>query len=72
MKKISTKDTSEKLKALRKKTGLSQEKFSRRYNIPLRTYQNWEENRTKPPEYLYGFLKNAVERDLKRSDENNN
>lgn len=34
--------------AIRKKTGLSQEKFSSVYGIPLATLRNWEQGRRKP------------------------
>ena len=54
--------------ALRKETGLSQEKFSRKYGIPKRTLQNWElyerdpehkEARQAPP-YVYSMLRTIV------------
>ena len=41
---------------IRKYTGLSQRGFSAAYNIPLRTIEDWESGRRKPPEYLLQLL----------------
>ena len=47
---------SEKIKDLRKKTGLSQSKFSAKFGIPVRTLQQWEQGISAPPEYLIRMM----------------
>ena len=49
-------DISEKIKALRKKTGLSQSKFSAKFEIPVRTLQQWEQGISAPPDYLVRMM----------------
>ena len=49
-------DISEKIKKLRKKTGLSQSKFSAKFGIPVRTLQQWEQGISAPPEYLVRMM----------------
>ena len=44
------------LKQLRKKTGLSQSKFSAKFGIPVRTLQQWEQGISAPPEYLIRMM----------------
>ena len=44
------------LKQLRKKTGLSQSKFSAKFGIPVRTLQQWEQGISAPPEYLVRMM----------------
>ncbi len=44
------------IQELRKKTGLSQSKFAEYFGIPLRTVQEWEQGRRKPPEYIPKLL----------------
>lgn len=41
---------------LRKKSGLSQNKFSEMLNIPLRTWENWERGVRSPPQYLIDLI----------------
>lgn len=53
-----------KVKELREKTGLSQSKFAAQYGIPVKTLQNWEVNRVKPPAYLVTLLERVIEIDL--------
>ena len=43
-------------KELRKKTGLSQSKFSAKFGIPVRTLQQWEQGISVPPEYLIRMM----------------
>ena len=38
------------VRSLREGLGLSQEAFSERYKLPLRTIQEWEQNRREPSE----------------------
>lgn len=52
------------LKAIRKKTGLTQAEFAKRYNIPKRTVENWETEVTVPPRYVFELLKRAVDADF--------
>ena len=49
-------DISERMKELRKKTGLSQSKFSAKFEIPVRTLQQWEQGISAPPEYLIRMM----------------
>lgn len=52
------------VKELRKKTGLTQAAFAKRYNIPKRTVENWETEKTVPPRYVVELLKRAVDADF--------
>ena len=47
---------SARIKELRKKTGLSQSKFSAKFGIPVRTLQQWEQGISAPPEYLIRMM----------------
>lgn len=51
-------------KLLRKKTGLSQKEFAWRFDIPLRTYQDWEYDVKQPSEYVANFLEVVVNKYL--------
>lgn len=53
----------DKLKAMRKATGLSQEKFGRLYNISAINIANWEQGVTKPPEYVQIMLEKLMKLD---------
>ena len=39
--------------------------FSLRYNIPIRTLENWESGKSKCPEYVRELLERAVKEDVK-------
>ena len=52
------------IKELRNKTGLSQAKFGKFYNIPLRTVQSWELKERECPGYVLQLLERAVLDDL--------
>jgi transcriptional regulator with XRE-family HTH domain len=54
----------ERLKAARKQSGLSAEKFAEKYNIPVNTYRDWEAGRTQPPSYSASAILSAMSRDL--------
>lgn len=54
----------DKIKEIRKLTGLSQAKFAARYEIPKRTIENWETGKTEPPEYVYKILLRVVVEDF--------
>ena len=49
-------DISVAIKELRKKTGLSQSKFSAKFGIPVRTLQQWEQGISAPPDYLIRMM----------------
>nr|DAQ70820.1 MAG TPA: putative transcriptional regulator [Caudoviricetes sp.] len=53
------------LKEMRKLLGLSQSAFGKRYNIPVRTIQDWESGRRKAPIYVLELLERAVVEDSK-------
>lgn len=59
------------IKEIRKQTGLSQAKFSERYNIPKRTIENWESGKNEPPEYVVDLLRRCVNADFPTDAENN-
>lgn len=48
------------LKELREKLSLSQPDCEKIFNIPLRTWQNWEEGKRKTPTYVYDYLINKM------------
>lgn len=56
-----------KVKKIRELTGLNQSEFSRKYNIPLRTIQDWEAERRTPPEYVLKLLERVVNEDVNKS-----
>ena len=45
-------ELSEAIKKLREQTGLSRKEFSAHTGIPVRTIEDWEAGRRKPPEYI--------------------
>ena len=45
-------ELAEKIKMLREQTGLSRKDFSAHIGIPLRTIEDWEAGRRRPPEYI--------------------
>ena len=49
-------DISERIKELRKKTGLSQSKFSSKFGIPVRTLQQWEQGISAPPDFVIRMM----------------
>ena len=53
-------EAKERVKAIRKRSGLSQVAFSKEYGIPRRTLENWEAGSRKPPEYVVNLLDKAV------------
>lgn len=44
------------IQEIRAKTGLSQSKFAEYFCLPLRTVQEWEQGRRKPPDYIPELL----------------
>lgn len=53
------------LKEMRKLLGLSQAAFGEKYNIPVRTIQDWESGRRQAPVYVLVLLERAVIEDSK-------
>ena len=52
------------IKELRTLTGLSQQAFSDKYEIPKRTIEDWETGRRKPPEYVVKLLERIIKEDI--------
>lgn len=47
-------------KDIRESTGLSQQAFAKKYDIPLRTLQSWETGERKPAPYIIRLLSIVV------------
>ncbi len=45
---------------MRKRLNVSRAEFSRKYNIPVRTLENWESGKSKCPDYVRQLLERAV------------
>ena len=52
------------IQEIRSCSGLSQSKFADKYNIPVRTLQQWEQNVQKPPQYLVEMLQKLEMREF--------
>ena len=48
------------VKELRRLTGLSQSKFASYFGIPVRTLQEWEQERKSPPDYVIAMMERAL------------
>lgn len=46
---------------LRKKTGLSQSKFAKRFHLNVRTVQTWEQGTRKTPDYVIWLITRVIE-----------
>lgn len=57
------------IKEMRESLDMTQEMFSRRYNIPRRTIQNWETGKRNPPPYVIEMLQNAIRHYVPHSTE---
>lgn len=53
------------IKEIREKSGMSRAEFSRQYNIPVRTLEDWEYEKRKCPDYVENLLQRAVLEDCK-------
>lgn len=53
-------ELSEKIHALRAETGLNRKQFAEHFQIPLRTVEEWEAGRRKPPEYILRLIKYQI------------
>ncbi|SFQ24685.1 Helix-turn-helix [Lachnospiraceae bacterium XBB1006] len=49
-------ETKQRIKELRKSMGLSQAKFAEKFDIPVRTLQQWEQGRSEPPVYVVKMM----------------
>lgn len=45
-----------KVKELRAQTNMSQRKFAAYFEIPVRTLQEWEQERVDPPKYIVSMM----------------
>lgn len=57
------KDVSQKVRKMRDSLGISRKAFGEKYNIPIRTLDNWERGETVPPNYVLQLLERAVRED---------
>lgn len=53
-------ELSERIRALRSETGLNRKQFAEHFGIPLRTVEEWEAGRRKPPEYIPRLIKYQI------------
>lgn len=49
---------------IRKIAGISRAEFSKKYNIPVRTLENWDAGKGNPPEYVLDLLERVVKEDM--------
>lgn len=56
---------------IRKILGISRAEFGRRYGIPIRTLEDWDHGRRKPPEWVLTLLQRVVTIDAEAEKENN-
>lgn len=56
------------IKEIRKLTGLTQRDFAKKYNIPVRSIENWETDNPSAkrccPDYVISLLERAVREDF--------
>lgn len=55
------------VKEMREILQISRAEFSRRYHIPPRTLEDWENGKRTPPEYVLALLERAVKEDSEKS-----
>ena len=53
------------VKEMRALLGISRAEFSRKYDIPVRTLEDWECKKRTPPSYVLSLLERAVVEDSK-------
>ena len=58
----------DKIKEIRKKTGMSQNDFANFIGMPLNTLRNWEQGINKPSEWLVKLIEFYVESNLKEKE----
>lgn len=54
--------TAEQIRSIRAKTGMTQAAFCERYDIPKRTWENWEAGTRTPPPYVIRLLEIVISR----------
>lgn len=54
------------IKEIRKQTGMSQREFAEYFGIPVRTIQEWEQERRQPPPYLSELLERILDSEKRR------
>ena len=54
------------IKEIRALTGLSQANFGKKYNIRVRTIQDWETEKRNPPAYVVELLEFRVRYDIEQ------
>ena len=52
------------IKEIRENTGMNRADFSKVYNIPIRTLEDWEAGRRKCPEYVVSLLRRVTNEDI--------
>lgn len=55
---------------IRKILGISRAAFSRKYNIPIRTLEDWDAGKKNPPDYVLDMLERIVNEDKEGKDMN--
>lgn len=51
------------IKELRTQTGMTQKAFAQYFNIPVRTIEDWEAGRRKPPVYVLELIEYKIEKE---------
>ena len=59
-------ERSEKIRAI---LGISRAAFSRKYNIPIRTLEDWDAGKKNPPQYVMDLLERVVNEDKNKEGE---
>lgn len=57
------------IREIREKTGMSRAEFSRVYNIPVRTLEDWEAEKRKCPSYVAKLLRRVTSEDTENAAE---
>lgn len=57
-----------KIKDARLAAGLTQAELSKKYNIPIRTIENWDSDRRKPSEWLENLIIRVINEDFNSQD----
>ena len=60
----------ERSEEIRKILGISRAAFSRKYNIPIRTLEDWDAGKKNPPDYVLDMLERIVNEDKEDEDMN--
>lgn len=56
---------------IRKTTGMSQSEFAKFFDIPVRTLQDWEQERRVPPPYVPGMMLRILNNEFYKTDKKN-